>query len=197
SSAGLALGAPALPDDDAAALTEELDRREAGWVLTVGDVALPEELGDVVAVPAPADDAALAEHLDLPAGEPVDVGDGEEVAAVVGLERGTLTPLAPAAGAADDADEGTADDETAEQTTAPEAESEPAADGEELPATELPEPVTGTLALTTGVPEELLATATARAAGADVAVVPGGDPRATSESVTALSEAAPKHVVGL
>ncbi|MBD8063459.1 hypothetical protein [Oceanitalea stevensii] len=197
SSASLALGAPVLLDDDAAALTEELDRLEAGWVLTVGDVALPEELGDVVAVPAPADDAALAEHLDLPAGEPVDVGDGEEVAAVVGLERGTLTPLALAAGAADDADEQTADDATAEQTSAAEATSEAAADGEELPATELPEPVTGTLALTTGAPEELVATATARAAGADVAVVPGGDPRATSESVTALSEAAPDHVVGL
>ncbi|WP_152192788.1 serine/threonine-protein kinase [Georgenia satyanarayanai] len=187
SSVSLALGAPVLLDDGGAALAEELGRLGTGWVVTVGDAAVPEEAGDVVAVPAPADDAALAEGLGLPAGEAVEVADGEEVSAVVGLERGAITPLAPAA-------DGASDDPTGSGTD--EATTEPADDAT-LPATELPEPVTGTLALTTGAPEELLATATARAAGADVVVVPGGDPRATSESVTAVSEAGAEHVVGL
>ncbi|PYF99201.1 hypothetical protein SAMN05216184_10883 [Georgenia satyanarayanai] len=198
STAGLALGAPVLLDDDAAALTEELGRLEAGWVLTVGDATVPQDVGDAVIVPAPADDAALAEDLGLSVGEAVEVAEGEEVTAVVGLERGELTPLAAATdAAADDAAEQTTDGASAEATddASAEATTEPA--DEELPATELPEPVTGTLALTTGAPAELLATATARAAGADVAVVPGGDPRATSESVSALSEAGAEHVVGL
>lgn len=196
SSVSLALGAPVLLDDDAAALTEELGRLEAGWVLTVGDAAVPEDVGDAVVVPAPADDAALAEDLGLPAGEPVEVADGEEVAAVVGLERGELTPLAAAAGPATDetTDQATQTDQATDTAT---DEATTDAGDEELPETELPAPVPGTLALTTGAPEELLATATARAAGADVAVVPGADPRATSESVTAVSESGAEHVVGL
>ncbi|HLT84889.1 MAG TPA: hypothetical protein VKZ83_11715, partial [Phototrophicaceae bacterium] len=99
SSVALALGAPALLDDDGAALADELTRLDAGWVLTVGDATLgtadegetPSEEpdgGDLVVVPAPADDDALAELLGLAAGEPVPVAQGSETAAVVGLERG-------------------------------------------------------------------------------------------------------------
>ncbi|WP_413450396.1 hypothetical protein AA0Y32_06970 [Georgenia phoenicis] len=204
SSAALALGAPVLLDDDPATLTEELGRLGTGWVLTVGDAELPDEARDVVAVPAPQDDDDLAETLALPAAEPVDVADGGEVAAVVGLERGTLTPLAPVAAAPAATEVATEADETATASDTATASEDATADettdvaaGAELPPTELAEPLTATLALTTGAPQELLATATARAAGADVAVVPGGDPRATSESVTAVSEAGAEHVVGL
>ncbi len=164
--------------------------------------------GDVVVVPAPAGDDALGELLDLPPGEPVEVGEGEQVRAVVGLERGALTPLtAPAGEDAETEEAATAAStrgETADGVPSADAPS-PARDAEteggdgagELPATELPEPVSGTLALTTGAPEELLATATAGAAGAELLVVPGGDPRASGETVAAVSEAAAEHVVGL
>src|SRR5690606_15299424 len=59
---------------------------------------------------------------------------------------------------------------------------DPSADpaGGRLPALDLPDPVSGALVLTTGAPAELPAVATARAAGADLALVPGGDPRAAT-----------------
>ncbi|WP_324653453.1 hypothetical protein [Georgenia sp. H159] len=234
SSAALALGAPVLLDDDGAALAEELARLGAGWVLTVGDAALPDgtagptaDAEDVVVVPAPQDDDALAEMLDRPADAAVEVGEGREVATVVGLERGAFTPLvtAPSDEAATDGTTAPSDDaatdgatagaEDAETAGGATADPEPtetgtdggAADGPdartaddetaELPETELPDPVTGTLALATGAPQELLATATAGAAGAELLIVPGGDPRATSETVAAVSGAGAEHVVGL
>ena len=67
----------------------------------------------------------------------------------------------------------------------------------ELPRIELPDPAAPALALSTGTPDELLASATVRAAGAELVLVPGGDPRATSETVSAVAEAGAEHVIGL
>lgn len=228
-SLAVALGAPVLLDDDGAALGAELTRLGSGWVVTVGDVTLPDavapaedgaEGGEVVAVPAPADDGAAADLLGVPVDEPVAAEAGEEVASVAGLERGRLTPLV---GTTDDASTPDAPDDAAAQppedaatrggpgaaagdaaTAEPSPGGtlpvvDPSADpaGGRVPALDLPDPVSGTLVLTTGAPAELPAVATARAAGADLALVPGGDPRATSRSVAALAEAQPAHVVGL
>ncbi|QDB79712.1 hypothetical protein FE251_10240 [Georgenia wutianyii] len=206
SSVALAVGAPVLLDDDGAALATELDRLDADWVLTVGDATLearpgdettPEATpdaedatGDVVVVPAPADDAALADLLGTTATEPLPAEAGREVAALAGVERGSFTPLqAPVAETAP------SDPATAPATAAP--TTEPETQTAELPRLELPEALPSTLALTTGDATELLAAATARAAGAHLAVVPGGDPRATSETVAAVSGAGAEHVVGL
>lgn len=120
-SLAVALGAPVLLDDDGAALGAELTRLGSGWVVTVGDVTLPDavapaedgaEGGEVVAVPAPADDGAAADLLGVPVDEPVAAEAGEEVASVAGLERGRLTPLV---GTTDDASTPDAPDDAAAQ----------------------------------------------------------------------------------
>ncbi|MEJ5913216.1 hypothetical protein [Pseudokineococcus sp. 1T1Z-3] len=55
----------------------------------------------------------------------------------------------------------------------------------------------GVVALGTGQPADLAAAATARAAGAQVQEVPGGDPRVDGAVVERLSTASPSSVVGL
>lgn len=211
-SVAVALGAPVLLDDDAAVLGEELTRLGAGWVVTVGGVTLPDGVttsvpedgvgagadGEVVVVPAPEDDDALAALLDRPAEEPVEAGAGEEAAALAALQRGRFTPLVGVAG--EGSGDGATPAEDGTSATPGEGAGDPPAqspDPGDLPTVEPAEPVTGALALTTGAPTELAAAATARAAGAELAVVPGGDPRATAETVAALSQAQADHVVGL
>ncbi|MFC5381625.1 hypothetical protein [Aquipuribacter nitratireducens] len=66
-----------------------------------------------------------------------------------------------------------------------------------LRSVEPPRPVAGLAVLVEDPAEQLAAVATARAAGAPVVVVPGGDPRATSATVQALADLAPETVVGL
>lgn len=231
----LALGAPVLLDDDGGAVAEELDRLGAGWLLTVGDASVPDEVtqaGDgIVVVPAPADEE-LGGELSVPATDPVTVEEGQGPAAVVGLERGIYTPLVPVSEDEDEGgdDEGSAEDGAQDSATGtqahvtgadqspgstpgpvrwaiqglddlssryPAAEAGQDPGSGELPRIELPEPAGSTLALSSGTPEELLAAATAGAAGAELLLVPGGDPRATSETVSAVAEADAEHVVGL
>ncbi len=75
------------------------------------------------------------------------------------------------------------------------------ADGDSLPE-DLPdiapaEAEQSVALLTTGSADEAAAAASARAAGAHVIEVPGGDPRATSDAVRALAEAKPEAVVAV
>ncbi|MFC4555515.1 hypothetical protein [Georgenia faecalis] len=190
-SAAVALGVPLLLDGDDAALTAELERLGTEDVLAVGAVELPGGDGESAAedgtadgapavVPAPADDEALAELLGGSAGEPVAVEEGSEAAAVGALERGEFRALVPVGAAAQPEPTSTDDDDDAE-----------------LPPSTPAEPVTDVVVMSTGAAADVAAVATARAAGADVLVVPGGDPRASSESVQALAERAPAHVLAL
>ncbi|UNX53650.1 hypothetical protein MF406_11690 [Georgenia sp. TF02-10] len=208
-SAGVALGAPVLPDDGG--LVEELDRLGAETVLTVGEVQPPAVGEDVTVLAAPADPGDLAELLGTqPAAEPVPAG--QEVAAVAGLDVAqpeVLVPADPEGSATGEADAATAETDAvaagANATAAATAGAGTSAAGTtdepevatDLPATDRPEPVDGVHVMTTGEPAQAAAVANARTAGATVQVVPGGDPRATSATVQETADQAPGVVVGL
>ena len=197
--------------DPTAAVAEEVRRLGALAVVTVGtvDAATLDLPADVVVVPAPDGDAALADLLRVTLrARTVTPPDEAAAAAVVGLDRDApvllaLTGDAPVA--PDPSPEPTGDDGDAEPSgdTKPSGDPDAPADPDAtpgpdgLPLTELPEAPTGGLLLTTGVPTELAAVATARAAGVDVLAVPSGDPGLTSESVQAIAAAGATSVVGV
>lgn len=191
-------------EDPAAALADEIRRLDALAVVTVGDV-LAELPRGVEVVPAPADDADLADLLRvaLPT-RPLD-DPAAEVAAVGALDRTAPALLVPPAPEAADAEPGTTDPEPSgvAKARAPRAaDPTPSATptgppAPELPLTELPDAPEGGVLLTTGDPAELAAVATARAAGVDVVVVPSGDPRVLPATVQALAAAAPERVVAV
>jgi hypothetical protein len=186
-SAAAGLGVPLLLEpaggDAGDAVTAELDRLGVTTVLAVGDAegaAPPGGSGqdgpEVVAVPAEPDAVAAATGLELGAPEEV-AGDGA-AAAIAGLDRGDPAALVPEGGTGGGADRG--------------------ADAVPLPAVEPAEPLDGTLVLTTGGPETLAGLATARAAGAEVALTGGGtDPRGVPELVEQLAERQPDAVLAL
>lgn len=196
----VALGVPMLaagtPETDA-----ELERLEAQTLLAFGSASLPAENGELALVAAPGDDEALAELVDLPLGEERPVAEGDEVEALAALDTGEIaawqwdedasdgadTP--PGTDPDDDGDAGSGDDDATDPATPEESG--------ELPETQPAEPVDGMLVLSAGDPAEMTAVATARAAGADVAVSPQRDPRSTSASVAAVAEAQATHVVVL
>ena len=191
-SAGVVLGVPVLVDGPG--VVEEVERLGAGTALTVGPVEDPGV--DVLAVE---DGQGLAEALGADAGaDPVP--EGGRVEALLGLEPDGGTVLraptqdasSPDAGA--DAAAQTAGDPGG-QTAAPAEPLE--SDVEELPGTARPEPVGGTTVLSTGADRDAAAVATALAVGAPVLVVPEADPRASSEVVRAIADAAPGAVVGV
>lgn len=93
---------------------------------------------------------------------------------------------------------------SAEPTSAPTPASNPAPasssgplESSVLPRTRPAEPAPGVVALTGVGTDPLAAVATLRAAGLPFVDVPGGDPRAATTVVEALTEAAPQHVVAL
>ncbi|WP_298888881.1 hypothetical protein [uncultured Serinicoccus sp.] len=191
-SAGVTLGAPVLVDGPG--VLEEVERLGAGTALTVGPVEDPG-----VEVLAVEDGQALAEALGADAAaEPVP--DGEQVGALLGLEPAARTVLQvqgrdeSSPGDGTDAAAQTSGD-SAGQTAAPAEPLE--SDVEELPETARPEPAGGSTVLSTGADRDAAAVATALAAGAQVLVVPEGDPRASSEVVQAVAAAEPGAVVGL
>jgi len=119
---------------------------------------VPGGYADVSTVPAPGQDTGLALLLDVPVAE---VQGGDPVTVTSGLVPGELaSPDVPEAAPAPD---------------------------DELPLTSPGEPAGEVLVLSTGAAEQLAAVATARAARADVLLVPGGDPRAGSTTVQALA----------
>jgi hypothetical protein len=174
-SAAVGLGVPLLvdPGGGSGALAGELDRLGAATVLAVGAPAPTPARGDRAVVAVPADPHALAEAtgLDLASTDPVaDDGDAAAVAALDPARPAALVPEGPAPGGGH-------------------------AVGR-LPAVARAKPLSGTVVLATGGPETVAALASARAAGARVALTGGSaDPRASQAAVAALGEHEPDAVV--
>ncbi|WP_104524801.1 hypothetical protein [Blastococcus atacamensis] len=171
SSAAVGLGVPLLlVGSDAGSVSDELDRLGATDVLAVGEVELPSGGPEVLAVPATADAVGRASGLEF-AGEDEVLADGD-AAAVAGLDVEDLTAL----------------------LTGDQASGSPAEDS--LPSVERAEPLADTVVLATG--KSVAGIATARAAGARVALTGGSaDPRASADVVSALAETPDAAVVAL
>ncbi|WP_409329580.1 hypothetical protein [Trujillonella humicola] len=176
-SAAAGLGVPLLLEPargGSSAATDELERLGVTTVLAVGEATAEDAGVDVVRVAA--DPGAVEDATGLDLGDAEEVAEDGAVAAVAALDPEQPVALVPEDGSpADDVD----------------------GDGR-LPAVDRPEPLTGTLVLTTGSPESLAAVATARAAGARVHVTDGvADPRASADLVDLMAEEQPESVVAL
>ncbi len=203
-SLAVSLGVPVLVASDAADV--ELDRLDADTVLAVGGagVSWAEQIGGLDVVPAPDDPSELASvtgHEGSYQMTPVAEADlVTEIAALTPGGSTLLTVQAPAAESPGSPSE--SQTEAGEPSPGPASE-EPAATGASaeaaLPATELPDPVTDVLVLASAqagtVPAA--AAATSRAAGADVTVMAGYDPRGNAGIITALEETEPTAVLAL
>ena len=194
-SAAVALGVPLLlsmqaepgqtpPAGGGDALGIELERLGVTSVLAVGGAAaegVPLIGTDVTTLAVPTDAAAIAQAvgMDLGAAEPVPVD--QFATAFAALDPASPVALLPAG-------------EPASAPSTDSAETEVM-----LPRVSRPEAVTGTLVLATSTPESLPGIATARAAGVAVQVVSPEqlDPRASSETITALSHNRPDAVIAL
>jgi len=196
-SAAPATVAPADP------VTAELARLDAVAVLLVGDAPAPAGLS-AVRVRAGADAEELAAATGVRFGPTTTVPAGTEPAAVRALSRpapavlvveGASAPATPTPTPTP-----TALPPTPRTGTVPApfaSATATAAPLPSLPAVVPPDSPTGTLALTGVGVDPLAATACLRAAGVPFVEVPAGDPRASSEAVTAIAAAAPTHVVAL
>jgi len=178
-SVAVALGVPLLlaPAGSASATVRaEVARLAPAAVLTVGPAAATwaGQLDDVDAVHAPGDDERLAELTGLDLGPSTPASDPEVLRAVAALDRKGEVPLL----AAGEADAGRGDVEG-------------------LPDVRATGSADGTVMLTTDDPARTAAVATARAAGAEVVVVPGPDPRAYPDVIARLAELAPDRILGL
>jgi hypothetical protein len=177
-SAAVGLGVPLLlePGDGAAAdaLATELTRLDAGAVLAVGEARDADGDGREVAS-VPADPGAVADAIGLDLGRADEVPADGDAAAVAGLD-----PARPVALEAADAPD-------------------PGAGGEgTVPPVGRPEPLSGTVVMSTGEPGSVAGIATARAAGARVELTGGGtDPRGSDDVVAALAEPPVEAVVAL
>ena len=166
--AAVGLGVPLLvgaPD----VVGPELERLGVETVLAVGadaDAQLPPG-GDVDVVAVPTDAAALAAVTGLDIGPAQQVDDAGRAAAVAGLGPDTLPALQPPGSDAE--------------------ESPSAPDPGELPAVRRGEPLADVVVLASGAPGTLAGIATARAAGAEVLLTGGADPRASAEVVDRLA----------
>jgi hypothetical protein len=173
----------------------ELARLGTGTVLTVGAVpglapADPREEGGEPAatptgpafhvVPVPPDAGTLAAALGNGLAATT-VPAGGEVAAIAALDPAAPTLLLPAA--------------AAPSPTASPGPSPTAVPG--FPALAPTRRVSGVTVLSDGAPGQLAAVGTAAAAGADVLVVPGGDPRGSSAAIRTLAAAPADPVVAL
>ncbi|MGY1857951.1 hypothetical protein [Modestobacter sp. SYSU DS0290] len=209
-SAAVGLGVPLLLDDGTGAddvLAPELDRLGAETVLAVGDASV-EGVDDLRSVPADPDAVGEVTGLDLAGAEPV-AADGR-VAAVAALDPESIAALEPAAeepGAEEQADGSAAPSSSSaaasSSAASSSAASSSAASSSAAEETELPdplpefgrgEPLADTLVLTSGGADALAGVATARAAGTEVQVLEGTDPRSSAELVDRLA-AEPSVVV--
>jgi hypothetical protein len=214
-SLGVALGVPVLlaaADSPAGLLSDELERLGTETVLGLGEQVEPLLLGEppesAGAAPdeaAGADEAAAAADADrgpdvdvvtvgaeaaalsdlfgreLTEGEPV--AEGEQIAALAALTRedGLLLRL-----------DGAPASPSASSPTPLSEREEPV-----LPVLAETAVLDGVTALSDGTPAQAAAVATARAAGATVLSVPGGDPRGSADAIAALSGDKPRAVLGL
>lgn len=191
-----AAAAPAAPLGTTSA--DELARLTPQGVLAFGSPAarwVQRQGGDAAVVTAPGDPDALRSFGQLELGEAQEVPAGRLAASAAALDR-ERPPLL-----------------TLEASSAPEAgsEPEPVDDGEEaeapgsapsgageLPALASAEPLDDLLVLVEHDDAGIAAVATARASGAQVVTVAGGDPRADRAAIAALADAPlPEHVVAL
>jgi hypothetical protein len=178
------LGVPLLvepgdADPDAGPVADEMERLGVDTVLAVGsagDAGGRTKGGpEVVGVPAAPDAVEQVTGLRFTEEEPV--ADGDEAAAVAGLDAGKPAALRP--------EDGKAPASAANR------------DLGSLPKVERSDPRSDTLVLSTGGTESVPGIASALAAGARVQLTGSPDPRASADVVGALSEDAPKFVVGL
>jgi hypothetical protein len=185
-SVAAAAGLPLLLGGDGgseAALDAELERLGTQTLLAIGPV--PGLTPDDTATPTPTPTGPGIDVVPLPADAGVlgallgadlstaSVPAGGEVAAITALDPAGPPPAPTPAG-------------TATPAT-------PAG----LPVLAPTAPLAGVTALSDGSAAQAAAVATAVAAGADVLVVPGGDPRGSTEAIRALAETTPATVVGL
>ncbi len=174
-SAAVGLGVPLLVEGSDAALADEFDRLGAETVLAVGeaDGDVGGDGPDVVRVPARAGAVAAATGLALEKVQPVPA-DGD-VGAVAALDR--ERPVALVA----------------------EVDEEPVADEDldEVPQVRPGDALDGTVVLVPGSDDAVAAVATARAAGAQVVVLDGTDPRASEAARAALSGGGAGSVIAL
>lgn len=198
-SAAAVLGAPVLltvsaaaaspsPIPDAELLRAELERLTTTTLLTVGPGASTTADGlDVEdVVPAPSDPAALGDLLGTEWSAVAPTLAPALTQAVAGLDPAApvlLTLDPPPSAASDSAPTDHAPTERAQDA--------------ELPDVRRATPRTPTTVMTTGAVTDLAAVAGARGAGAQVLVVPSGDPRVSAETVAALGKAQPQRVLAL
>ncbi|MFQ1000762.1 hypothetical protein [Modestobacter sp. SSW1-42] len=180
-SAAVGLGVPLLLDGGAgtaATLDPELARLGTATVLGIGGAAA--EGVDLRAVPADAAAVGTVTGLALAPADPV-AADGQ-VAAVAALDPASPAALEPAAGEPAGGAAATSSSAPSSASSAPGA-----ALPEPLPEVTRPPALGGTVVVASGSPDGLAAVATARAAGADVQVIGGTDPRASGELVDRLA----------
>jgi len=170
----------------------ELARLDTVAVLLVGAAPAPAGLA-AVRVRTGADAEELAGVTGLRFGPTTTVAAGGEPAAVRALSRPATAVLV-----VEGAPAPTTPPPTPRTSTVPNPLASPTASrAPGLPAVVPPDPPAGTVALTGVGADPIAATACLRAAGVPFIDVPAGDPRASSQAVTALAAAAPTHVVAL
>jgi hypothetical protein len=174
-------------DSASTAVADELDRLGPQAVLTFGEVATTwagEWDGDasVVAAPSRPDDMADLTGRDL--GHAQNIGANELLGAVAGLDR-DAPPLL------------TVDGESASGRAQSDAADVESSDDADLPEVAPIDGFDDLLVLASGTKTDVAAAATARASGARMMVVAGGDPRADPDMITALSERPPNNVLAL
>ena len=141
--------------------------------------------GAVVADPTDATAVTAAGEMAAKAGVPLLLAGGVATTEVARLEVADVAVVGPRAvswgkGALKGSD--------ADVTDASSAQGAQEA-AKVLDGLDVPEPSTDVVVLTTGEPDQAAAAATAKAAGAQVLTVPGGDVRAAPEAIAALSGA--------
>ncbi len=197
-SAAVALGVPALLDDDQ--LAGELERLGADVALAVGSISDPG-----INVVVPEDDEELAELMGAESSPGSPTAEGAYVSALAGLSPDSPQLLSAAPASPEPADSPTVPQSPAvEESGVPEVSAVPSADPtplesdrDQLPEIARPEPLSAVAVMTTGADRDAVAVGTALASGAHVIVVPGGDPRASSEAIQTLAAAQPDVAVGV
>ncbi|MDO5736718.1 MAG: hypothetical protein Q4P15_09615 [Propionibacteriaceae bacterium] len=176
-SAAAALGVPVLIDGPQ--VSSEIDRLGSEVALVLGAVSDPG-----IDVVVPKDDNDLAALVGASAADG-SVAAGNHIGALTALDADNPQLLAA---------DGPA---TVSSTSAAPVTARLESDRDELPATQRPEATSGVVVLSSGDDRDTAAVGTVLASGAHVVIVPGGDPRSTSESVSAMAEMKPETAVGV
>lgn len=187
------------------ALTEELERLGTTTALAFGEAGSWDAGdGDLRVLAAPADVTALGEltGLQLPAPREVPAEDlTSEVARITREDATVLDVQPPAPTESASPAPSTSEPSPGSTSTTTDASAAPQAPDpvavEDFPALTPAPTLDSLLVLTTGAPGDVAATATARAAGARVLVLPGGDPRGDSDVIDAIASDPPASVLAL